>query len=429
MVNRTMKDSKVNWIGDIPDNWEVKPLKYIANIQTGNTPSMKNKHYYSDNGIDWVKTNNLLGTNGVKESEVKLSIEGSKVARIAKAHSTLVSCIGDVGKMGYITSDSAYNQQINAVTFNEDDVFWKYGMYYISVQKEQHQYYQNGNVLKILNTENQKRVVVPVPKIEEQQKIATFLDEKVSHIDTIIEDTKKSIENLKAYKQSLITETVTKGLDPNVEMKDSGIDWIGEIPAHWNIMKLSYLSRKIGDGIHSTPNYDDSGNYYFINGNNFYNKSIIYRKNTQRVNDSEFDKFKIDFDRNTIFISLNGTIGNLAYYNEEKIILGKSAGYIKIKKDIDRGFIYYYLLSAASKTAFDLSFAGTTINNLSLYTLRNLKVTIPSKEEQVEVSMFLDKKTQHIDLLINQKEKIINELESYKKSLIYEYVTGKKEVK
>lgn len=265
-----MKDSGVEWIGNIPDNWKVKPLKYVADIQTGNTPSMKNKNYYSDNGIEWIKTNNLLGTNGVSESEVKLSIEGSKTARIAKAHSTLVSCIGDVGKMGYITSDSAYNQQINAVSFYEGDVYWKYGMYYLSVQKEQHQYYQNGNVLKILNTDNHKRIVMPIPKLNEQQKIAAFLDEKVAHIDNIIEETKKSIENLKAYKQSLITETVTKGLNPDVEMKDSGIDWIGEIPKHWNPVKLKYLVKLRNE----KRNYEKGDSYIGLENIDSYNGRI-----------------------------------------------------------------------------------------------------------------------------------------------------------
>lgn len=420
MTNRAMSDSNVKWIGDIPNNWSVEP---IGKLFTERNTKVSDLDFpplsVTKKGIvpqleNAAKSKNHNDRKQVNSGDFVINSRSDR-----KMSSGLSSLDGSVSLINIVLTSKS--------------VFPGYTKYLLKNYGFAEEFYRwgTGIVADLWSTryERMKRILVPYPSYEEQQKIATFLDEKVSHIDTIIEDTKKSIENLKAYKQSLITETVTKGLDPNVEMKDSGIDWIGEIPAHWNIMKLSYLSRKIGDGIHSTPNYDDSGNYYFINGNNFYNKSIIYRKNTQRVNDSEFDKFKIDFDRNTIFISLNGTIGNLAYYNEEKIILGKSAGYIKIKKDIDRGFIYYYLLSAASKTAFDLSFAGTTINNLSLYTLRNLKVTIPSKEEQVEVSMFLDKKTQHIDLLINQKEKIINELESYKKSLIYEYVTGKKEVK
>lgn len=410
-----MKYSGVEWIGDIPIHWKLVSVKHLFIIGRGRVIA---KTELDDNGdypvySSQTKNNGVLGfidTYDYDVSQLTWTTDGANAGTVFLRE----------GKYNCTNVCGTLLPKISNMSMK----YMKYALEYIAIFHKR----ADTNGFKIMNNEMAViKILLPLEK--EQQKIAAFLDEKVAHIDNIIEDTKKSIENLKFYKQSLIAETVTKGINPNVEMKDSGIEWIGEIPAHWNIMKLSYLSRKIGDGIHSTPNYDDSGNYYFINGNNFYNKSIIYRKNTQRVNDSEFDKFKIDFDRNTIFISLNGTIGNLAYYNEEKIILGKSAGYIKIKKDIDRGFIYYYLLSAASKTAFDLSFAGTTINNLSLYTLRNLKVTIPSKEEQVEVSMFLDKKTQHIDLLINQKEKIINELESYKKSLIYEYVTGKKEVK
>lgn len=424
MANREMKDSGVEWIGEIPKRWEVMKFKYVMKKDKKIA-----KKYNNENVISLTKSGVIIRDLENPFGKMPASFDGYQHVEEGDLLLCLFDidvtprCVGIVKNNGVTSPAYSRYKLMDGFDIN----YYNYLLTYLDDEKILLSY--TKSLRNTLTDEYFGAVSTIKPSLLEQQKIAAFLDEKVSHIDNIIEDTKKSIENLKAYKQSLITETVTKGLDPNVEMKDSGIDWIGEIPAHWNIMKLSYLSRKIGDGIHSTPNYDDSGNYYFINGNNFYNKSIIYRKNTQRVNDSEFDKFKIDFDRNTIFISLNGTIGNLAYYNEEKIILGKSAGYIKIKKDIDRGFIYYYLLSAASKTAFDLSFAGTTINNLSLYTLRNLKVTIPSKEEQVEVSMFLDKKTKHIDLLINQKEKIINELESYKKSLIYEYVTGKKEVK
>ncbi|WP_416135833.1 restriction endonuclease subunit S [Enterococcus casseliflavus] len=436
MVNRTMKDSKVKWIGDIPDNWEVKPLKYIANIQTGNTPSMKNKHYYSDNGIDWVKTNNLLGTKGVKESEVKLSIEGSKVARIAKAHSTLVSCIGDVGKMGYITSDSAYNQQINAVTFNEDDVFWKYGMYYISVQKEQHQYYQNGNVLKILNTENQKRVVVPVPKIEEQKKIAAFLDEKVAHIDNIIENTKKSIENLKFYKQSLITETVTKGLDSNVEMKDSGIEWVGKIPKHWMLRKIKHLTSKIGSG--KTPR--GGGNIYsnegilFLRSQNIY-ETGLYLENATYISPEIDDSMKSTrvYSNDVLLNITGGSIGRACVYPQYIETHANVNQHVCILRPIQEythpSYLFYYLISHVGRNYIRYYQTGGNREGLNFEQIGNFAIPSFSIHEQTKIVNYLDEKTSQVDQIVNQQKQLVKEFESYKRSIIYEYVTGKKEVK
>lgn len=398
---------------------------------------MKNKHYYSDNGIDWVKTNNLLGTKGVKESEVKLSIEGSKVARIAKAHSTLVSCIGDVGKMGYITSDSAYNQQINAVTFNEDDVFWKYGMYYISVQKEQHQYYQNGNVLKILNTENQKRVVVPVPKIEEQKKIAAFLDEKVAHIDNIIEDTKKSIENLKFYKQSLITETVTKGLDSNVEMKDSGIEWIGKIPKYWKVEKTKY-SYKFNKGLSITKadlidegipviNYGEIHSKYGVKFNP--EKHIVKKVNPDykrynnallKYGDVIFADTSEDIDGSGNFTTFLGETNCFAGYHTVVLKPIKRNNYI---------FMTYLFDSLTYRRQVRNMVQGIKVFSITQSILKNTYVWLPPIKEQNEIAIYLENKIPTLDKMISEKEKIIEELKDYKKSLIYEYVTGKKEVK
>lgn len=424
MVNRAMKDSGVEWIGNIPVNWEVKPLKYVADIQTGNTPSMKNKNYYSDNGIEWIKTNNLLGTNGVSESEVKLSIEGSKTARIAKAQSTLVSCIGDVGKIGYITSDSAYNQQINAVSFYEGDVYWKYGMYYLSVQKEQHQYYQNGNVLKILNTDNHKRIVMPIPKLNEQQKIAAFLDEKVAHIDNIIEETKKSIENLKAYKQSLITETVTKGLNPNVEMKDSGIDWIGDIPKYWKIYKIGQIFKE-----HKEKNEG------LIEDNLL---SLSYGKVKRRDIKSKEGLLPQSFEGYNIIKPGDIVLRMTDLQNDQKSLrvgLCKEKGiitsaYISIRayNNIYPHYAYYYLHSFDIYKGFYGMGAGVR-QGVNFNELKKLDILFPTYDEQKQIAIFLDEKSKTIDSTIEQKEQLITELEAYKKSLIYEYVTGKKEVK
>lgn len=424
MANRAMKDSGVEWIGNIPVNWEVKPLKYVADIQTGNTPSMKNKNYYSDNGIEWIKTNNLLGTNGVSESEVKLSIEGSKIARIAKAHSTLVSCIGDVGKMGYITYDSAYNQQINAVSFHESDVYWKYGMYYLSVQKEQHQYYQNGNVLKILNTDNQKRIVMPILKLKEQQKIAAFLDEKVAHIDNIIEDTKKSIENLKAYKQSLITETVTKGLNPDVEMKDSGIDWIGDIPKYWKIYKIGQIFKE-----HKEKNEG------LIEDNLL---SLSYGKVKRRDIKSKEGLLPQSFEGYNIIKPGDIVLRMTDLQNDQKSLrvgLCKEKGiitsaYISIRahNNIYPHYAYYYLHSFDIYKGFYGMGAGVR-QGVNFNELKKLDILFPTYDEQKQIAIVLDEKSRTIESTIEQKEQLITELEAYKKSLIYEYVTGKKEVK
>ena len=286
------------------------------------------------------------------------------------------------------------------------------------------------NIRYTLSYEEFSALPLLLPKKVEQHRIADYLDRKCSQIDAIIARQQEVIEKLKAYKLSVITEAVTKGLNPHVPMKDSGVEWIGEIPEHWKIGKLCFFTVRIGDGLHGTPEFDDKGEYYFINGNNLGATYITIKENTKTVALSEYNKYFIALDENTLLISLNGTIGSVSQYHGEQIILGKSAGYIIIDscRDLTLDYLRFYLQSKSVKTLFELSFAGTTINNLSLETLRNLPVCIMTSEEQLQISKVLDKKCLEIESTIQKKQILIERLAGYKKSLIYEVVTGKKEV-
>ena len=236
---RKMRNSGVEWIGIIPKNWKVARLKRVSYIKTGNTPPKQKgkQNYYSKKGIMWVKTDNLNGINPILDTSEKLNEKGQQIARIAPKGSTLVCCIGTIGKYGIANEDVAYNQQINAVMFNNKYIINKYGTYLIDSSECQHWLYSNGNVLKILNNEGQGKIVIPIPHIKEQENIVNFLDEKVVAIDKVIVKTKETIEDYKKYKQSIITKIVTKGLLTNSKTKTSNIEWVEEIPEKWEIYK------------------------------------------------------------------------------------------------------------------------------------------------------------------------------------------------
>ena len=203
-----------------------------------------------------------------------------------------------------------------------------------------------------------------------------------------------------------------------------------KIPVTWDICKLKYLSEEIGDGLHSTPEYDDEGDAYFINGNNIGGEYLSIKNTTNRLNDTELQKYKVPkLTLNTIMISLNGaTYGKTSFYNMEKVLLGKSAGYITLKEGINKRYIKYYLQSSIAQKLMTYSLNGTTIQNLSLGTLNEFPITVPDDKSQKCIIKYLDEKIAEIDSLIEKKEVLIAEMENYKKSLIYEYVTGKKEV-
>ena len=425
---REMKDSGVAWIGEIPETWEIKRIKEEYSLQAGFTPDTKNESYYDENGYDWVTISDIEDGKTIFSTKKKVSqkyITEFSPSIIPKG-SLLYSFKLSVGQTAFAGKELYSNEAI-AAFFPDESIslsFLRYSSFLIVENAETNIY-----GAKILNRERIKNALVVYPPLSDQQKIAAHLDRKCTQIDALISNAQQQIEKLKAYKQSVITETVTKGLDPDVTMKDSGVEWIGEIPEHCSLVPMKYLAEAIGDGIHATPNYDINGNVFFINGNNIGEEQLQFKESTNRINSEELAKYKAPhLTNNTIMISLNGTYGKTSFYNDEPVLLGKSAGYITLKPSVNKKYIRYYLQSGIAKLIIDLSLAGTTIPNVSLRTLNTILVIYPELQEQEEIVAYLDRKCSQIDRLIAIKQQKIEKLQQYKKSLIYEYVTGKKEV-
>ena len=422
---RKMKDSEIEWIGQIPEDWNVRKLKSIATIQTGNTPDKNNDNYYTeDEGVMWVKSDNLNGVVPIKNTAEKLSDEGKKVARIATKGSTLVCCIGSIGKYGVIDTDMAYNQQINAVTFDRNIVMDKFGTYLIAISESQHWLYANGNVLKILNNEGQGKIVYAFPDLKEQHKIVSFLDDKVGEIDTILLKTKESIEEYKNYKNALVAEAITKGLDKTVPMQESGIEWVGKMPSHWKVHTLSQVFAQL-----KNKNSDLSETNLL---------SLSYGKIKRKdINSSDgllpesFDGYNI-IDKNDIVLRLtdlqNDHKSLRVGHVKERGIITSAYVTLRCKEDIATDYYYYFLHTFDVFKGFYGMGAGVR-QGLNYEGIRRMKILSPDVQEQQEIVEYLNVKCAEIDALVAKKEIFVEEMETYKKSLIYEYVTGKKEVK
>lgn len=420
-LTRKMKDSGVEWIGEIPEDWEVVRLKNISKIITGNTPSMSNEEYYSNSkGIPWIKPDNLLEFKGVSATKLRLTDSGKTLGRLVPKNTMLICAIGNIGKFGYTNTRSAFNQQINAILFNSK-VISKYGLYYLSVQKEQQKYYGNGNVVQILNTSNQGIIYFTLPDINEQKSIANFLDNKTLEIDNIISKTKEVIKEYKKYKQSLITETVTKGLDKGLEMKDSGIEWIGEIPEHWDIGRgkniLKLLNRNVLDSDEVITCFRDG--------------EVTLRKNRREdgftISTKEIGYQGIE-KGDLIVHGMDGFAGAIGISDSR----GKGSPVLNVldTKADSKIYLKYYLRMLAYGGVFLALSTGIRERSTDLRwsKLAELNFILPPLKEQEQIASYLDKKCNEIDKIISTKEKLITEMEAYKKSLIYETVTGKREV-
>ncbi len=183
----------------------------------------------------------------------------------------------------------------------------------------------------------------------------------------------------------------------------------------WEEKELEFLSLKISDGIHTTPFYDDNGDYYFINGNNLIDGLIVVDENTKRVSKKEYEKHKRDLNQYTILLSINGTIGNISTYNNEKVVLGKSACYININdKKVNQKFVINFLKTSKVKNFFTSELTGSTIKNLSLKTVKNTKIDLPSRPEQQKIADCLSS----IDNLITAQSKKVEALKEHKKGLM-----------
>ena len=186
---------------------------------------------------------------------------------------------------------------------------------------------------------------------------------------------------------------------------------VGLIPEDWNIKLIGDLTSKIGDGIHSTPSYNSSGNYYFINGNNLKNGEIIIDESTKKVDFNEFKKHQRDIDELTILLSINGTIGNVAFYKNEKVVLGKSAAYINLKKQVSKEYVFYKLKTKSVLLFFQNNLTGSTIKNLGLGTIRNTPISIPpTLTEQKAIATALS----DVDALISSLEQTITKKKAIK---------------
>ena len=419
---REMKDSGIEWIGEIPADWELSKIGAVYE---------ERNEKVSD--VDFQPLS-VTKQGVVPQLETAAKTNDGENRKLIRKNDFVINSRSDRrGSCGISEYDGSCSL-INTVLKPRRNMCNAYYSFVFRSERFADEFYRwgNGIVDDLWSTKwsNMKRIYIPAPSLQEQHRIADYLDRKCSQIDAIIARQQEVIEKLKAYKLSVITEVVTKGLNPDVPMKDSGIEWIGEIPEHWKIGKLCFFTVRIGDGLHGTPEFDDKGEYYFINGNNLGATYITIKENTKTVGLSEYNKYFIALDENTLLISLNGTIGSVSQYHGEQIILGKSAGYIILdsRRDLTLDYLRFYLQSKSVKTLFELSFAGTTINNLSLETLRNLPVCIMTSEEQLQISKILDKKCLEIESTIQKKQMLIECLADYKKSLIYEVVTGKKEV-
>lgn len=420
-MNKKMKYSGVDWIGKIPEDWEVIRIGSVFNLRNDKVNDIEYKPLSVSKAGIVPQMENVAKSDDSNNRKKVLENDFVINSRSDRKLSCGVSFLN--GSVSVINTILYVNQ--------EKQIIFKYPNYLMKNYGFAEEFYRwgHGIVADLWTTKWQemKNILLPIPPHKTQNLIVEILDKKCSQIDNLITNQQQQIEKLKQYKQSLITEVVTKGLEPNVPMKDSGVEWIGEIPEDWEINRIKYIC-EFNPSSKKLINSEDEISYApmeCIKNGYMIKKEIKYKKLVSGLtyfeeNDILMAKVTPCFENGNIAIATD-LKNNIGYGSSELFVF--RAFYVNTK------WFFYFLRNNKFNKLAKATMTGTGgLKRVSANLVKNLFLAIPKKEEQEKIANYLDEKCSQIDNLIKIKEKKIEKLNEYKKSLIYEYVTGKKEV-
>ena len=431
-----MKPSGIDWIGDIPNNWETSRIKYHYQISLGKMlqPIQENstdtlEHYMCSANITWagVDTSILkqMWFSPAEKKQYRL-LDGDLL--VSEGGDVAVSCIWRNELDECYLQNAVHRVRQNALSDNRFIYYWlfflkNYGIVDLICNKA---------TIAHFTKEKFGELPICIMSIDEQVAIADFLDKECAQIDSIAADLEKQIALLQQYKKSLITETVTKGLDKSVPMKDSGVEWTSKIPCHWEIKRFKYLCEYITDGSHFSPETTDEG-YPYITAADVKGVGLDYDA-AKKISQQDFTSLRKAGCQprkgDVLLVKDGATTGRIGMVTSEKpCVVLSSVAILRAPDNMDARYLHYLMESDFVQAQIQASLAGSAMPRTVLSKIINYwGITCP-KEEQKEICDFLDRKCGYIETVIETKQVQQSTIQQHKKSLIYEYVTGKKRVK
>ena len=419
------RDSGIPWIGKIPAHWNILRGKNILML-------LERPVQEGDDIITCFRDGEVTLRKNRREEGFTVSMKEIGYQGVEPGDLVVHGMDGFAGAIGVSDSRGKATPVLNVMDSKENK---RYLMYYLraAAYKDVFMSLSTGIRVRSCDLRWNKLSVFPflIPDISEQDSIVTYIDSQIKRVDDIISKAKASIEEYKSWKASIIYEAVTKGLDPNVEMKDSGVEWIGKIPVGWDVRKLKQLiSEALQYGANETGvEYDESLPRYIritdvdSNGN-------LKEEGKLSLPEEVASDYVLE-DGDILFARSGGTVGKAFYYKAE---YGKAAfaGYmIRAKVDakiIDPKLVYFATLAANYNDWKSTVMTQATIQNIGANKYNEFYIVVPEKEKQTILVNYIEEKTKEIDNIISEKEALIVDLEVYKKSLIFEVVTGKRRV-
>ena len=430
---RKMRDSGIPWIGEVPEKWKVMKIGHCFRLKN-------EKNFLPENKVQLLSLYTGIGVFPTNSEKAKTSGNHAQTVngyKIVHKNDIVVNIIlAWMGSIGVSDYDGVVSPAYDVYTPDLSKIIPRYAHYVFRTDGIAGECLKYGRGIMMMRWRTYspefKQIKIPFTSLKEQHRIADFLDSKCSEIDALIENLRARVESAKEYKKAVITEAVTKGLDKDAKMKDSGVEWIGEVPEGWKICKVKQISNKITDGAHISPD-TTNGEFKFLSVTNMNDTGALDFVNCLKINSVQYAylvKTGCQPKKDDVLISKDGTIGKTTVVSDNNFVVASSLVIIRPNQlKIRPKYLKYCLMSNIVQEQLLSVLAGSALKRVSIEKNANLKfVYTYDMTTQQQIIDYLDSKCSEIDTLLQNYEDQIATLEEYKKSLIYEYVTGKKEV-
>jgi type I restriction enzyme S subunit len=424
----TYKDSGVEWLGEVPKHWVIQPLKHIAKLQTGTTPSTEDQDNFSNEcGYQWIRPEDIDETGKASKSSKLLSEQGWERVRRIRAGASLICCIGSIGKVGYVADVVSTNQQITAAEPVDDA---RYLFHSIRAARSELDLSSSGNVIRILNTERLGAVRFARPPLPEQAQIATFLDHETAKIDALITEQQRLIELLQEKRQAVISHAVTKGLNPDAPMKDSGVEWLGEVPEHWTLKRLKHLSPNLTVGIVVNPSeYVSDEGLPFVYGGDI-REGVIDWENSRRIAPALSDKQPKTRLRSGDLLMVRVGAPGITAVVPAQCEGGNCASVMLIRQgSFSSQWLCFTLNTRIVRFQVEVVQYGAAQEQFNISHAVNFWLPVPPRQEQDRIAAFLDSEHDKAKGFINQAQSAVSLLQERRSALISAAVTGQIDVR
>ena len=441
-MTEQMKPSGIDCIGLMPIDWKIEPMKYRVSFHNGDRgENYPTKAEITSHGIPFINAGHLLeGCLDMDNMDFITPEKYKMMGGVKLKKNDILYCLrGSLGKNAILNvNDGTVASSLVAIRCTKINPRFLYYSLNCSVEESQRNIWDNGTAQPNLSAESLGQFKICIPSTSEQQAISSFLDAQCTKIDSVVSNIEKQIETLQKYKKSLITETVTKGLDKSVPMKDSGIEWIGAIPMHWEIKRLKFMLANCTENMKVGPFGSAlSGSDFTDEGKWVYNQRVVldnnFEDNDTFISEEKFNEMKgFTVNSGDILITTRGTIGKVAIVpqNAPEGILHPCIIKFRVNEDLIMPELLKLIFNESDfvKDQFTLMSNATTIEVIYSYSLKDIILPVIPTEEQRKIYNYLSKKCATIDAIITEKQSSLSAIMQHKKSLIYEYVTGKKRV-